>query len=303
MDFRQLESFISIAKQKSFSKAAEELFITQPTISSHIQNLEKELDTVLINRSSKEITLTPAGQLFLEYALNILDIKNQAIYKLCNYTGQIEGCLEINSSTMPQQYLLPDVLMAYSKKYPRVSFALRQADSQMVVEGLLNNKIEFGIVGAKIDNSQLEYYELEKDHLVVVTPSSVILNKENQRVSVKELFNYNLIVREEGSGTRKLFENCLTNNGISIRSFNLIAQCESTEAIKAMILRGLGISILSYKAIKENVDNKTMNCYYIKEFDMERNFYFVNHRYKVLSPLATSFKSFILQKTGALGLS
>jgi LysR family transcriptional regulator, transcriptional activator of the cysJI operon len=300
MDFRQLESFVSITKHKSFSKAAEELFITQPTISSHIQNLEKELDTILINRSSKEVTLTRAGELFLKYALSILDTKNQIVYKLSNYKGTIEGCLEINCSTMPQQYLLPKILCQYNKIYPHVTFDLKQSNSQSLIDSILNNSVEFGIIGAKIDNTQLEYVELMEDILVVISPLDLKIPDLEGKISINSLLNKNLIMRNLGSGTRRIFENNLSNHNLDLKNFNVLAQSESTEAIKNMVIEGIGISVLSYRDVKEIVELKKVNCYYIQEFDMKRSFYFVNHKYKVLSPLASSFKEFLLEKVGAI---
>lgn len=125
MDFKQLETFVTIAKLKSFSKAAEHLFLTQPTISNHIQNLEKELKTILINRTNKNISLTQAGELLYKHAIDILNKKESAIFSLNQFKGKIEGILEISASTIPEQYYLPDLLIEFSKKYPEVKYNLK----------------------------------------------------------------------------------------------------------------------------------------------------------------------------------
>jgi len=203
MDFRQLETFVEVAKLKSFSKAAEKLFITQPTVTNHIQNLEKELGTLLINRFGKKITLTDAGNLLYKYAINILNSCEMAKFDLASYQGKIQGHLHIYSSSVPRKYLLPTIIKNFLNNYPDVSFTVGDKDSKKVIRGILDGETDFGILGAKFPSNNLRYIDLMEDRLVLVTPNSPDFPGENFSFISKDiLFREKIIFREEGSGTR-----------------------------------------------------------------------------------------------------
>ena len=145
MDVKQLEAFVAVAKYKSFSKAARELFLTQPTVSAHIQNLEKELDAVLFNRNNKCITLTKSGEILLENAVSILNNCKKAIYDIKEYSGKIEGLIDIASSSIPETYILPDFIKSFSSKYPDVKFSISHYDSQYAISEILLDIAEIQI--------------------------------------------------------------------------------------------------------------------------------------------------------------
>jgi len=295
MDFRQLESFVAIAKFKSFSKAADYLFLTQPTISSHMLNLEKELNTVLINRSNKKISLTKAGQVLHDYAINIINLRDRARFKLGEFKGKIVGNVEIASSTIPEQYIIPELICGFNKIYPDVTFTMLHYDSTQVVDGIVNGDIDFGIVGAKIPHNQLKYVELINDELVVVTPYKEPYNSDDLSITLKDLLNEKFILREKGSGTRNLLEETLKIQDIDIHQLQVIAYVENTEAIKQCIRRGLGISILSKRAIEDEIKYKLLNYVKIKDLDLKRKFYFVYHSQRSPSPLEIEFQRFVCE--------
>ena len=124
MEFNQIETFLSVVKHKSFSKAAKELFLTQPTVSNNIQNLEKELDTTLLDRKSKTITLTDSGKSFYKYAVELINTRDKAKYDLIRKSSKIEGEMEISASSIPEQYVLPYIIKDFTEKYPKVTFAV-----------------------------------------------------------------------------------------------------------------------------------------------------------------------------------
>lgn len=142
MDFRHLESFAAVAKTRSFSKAADLLFLTQPTISNHVNHLEGEMNTLLINRNNKRIHLTPAGEMLLRHVLVILNERDQALFDL-EYKGEITGTLDIASSSTPERYLLTDLLCSFSARYPNVRFNLMRLDSRQVLDRLNSAKSGF----------------------------------------------------------------------------------------------------------------------------------------------------------------
>lgn len=216
MDFRQLETFIEVADSKSFSRAAEKLYITQPTVTNHIQNLEKELGTLLINRSGKNISLTDAGELLYKYAINIVNYCEMAKFDLAEHKGRIQGHLSIFSSSVPRKYILPQIIKDFSMKYPNVSFSLLDRDSKNVVNSILDADTDFGIVGAMYPHNSLSYIELMEDQLVLIAPKNVYLKPNYSVLNLEEILDKKLIFREKGSGTRALLEEQLLVKKISL---------------------------------------------------------------------------------------
>ncbi|WZL74688.1 selenium metabolism-associated LysR family transcriptional regulator [Clostridiaceae bacterium 35-E11] len=294
MDFRQLETFVMIARLKSFSKAADYLFLTQPTISNHIQNLENELNTILINRSNKKVTLTKAGEMLFAHALEILNKRDQALFSLEAFNGKIAGTLEIACSSIPEQYILPPLLHSFNKIHPDVQYHLLHYDSQQVVDAILCGEIDFGIVGAKDDTKQLRYINIMQDKLVIIAPYSDPYQSMD-KISIDLLLKEKMIFRETGSGTRKIFEKALHSHNISLEHLNILAYIESTETIKQCVKKGMGISIISQLAIEEELQYKTIKKIELENMDLCRNFYFVYHKHRTLSPLAETFKDFVLE--------
>lgn len=295
VDFKQLETFIEVVKLKSFSKAAQRLFLTQPTITSHIQNLENELDTVLLNRSGKCITPTDAGKLLYKHALNIINMRNTAEFDLGVYNGRIQGHLDISSSSVPRQYVLPHILKDFTSKYPDVTFSLTDNDSKKVAENIIDGITDFGIIGAKFYSSQLEYINLIEDRLYAIAPNNSKYPWKEYSVLDKDfLSNENLILREKGSGSRHLLEKEFKENGIDIESLNIISYIEDTETIKKFVELGIGISFISERAIKHEMDLGILKPFAIKDLNLKRKFYFVYHKKRQLSPLSLAFKNFVI---------
>ncbi len=296
MDFRQLETFVEVAKLKSFSKAAEKLFITQPTVTNHIQNLEKELDTLLINRFGKKVTLTDAGNLLYKYAINILNSCEMAKFDLASYQGKIQGHLHIYSSSVPRKYLLPTIINSFLNTYPDVSFTIGDKDSKKVIRGILDGETDFGILGAKFPSNNLKYIDLMEDRLVLITPNSPKFPGDNFSYIDKDiLFREKFIFREEGSGTRSLVENVFEKSKLPINKLNISAYVEDTETIKELVSLGVGVSFLSEKAVQNDLILEKYKVFYIEDLDFIRNFYFAYHKTRQLSPLSETFKNYILE--------
>lgn len=295
MDFRQLETFIEVANLKSFSRAAEKLYITQPTVTNHVQNLERELGTLLINRSGKNISLTEAGSLLYKYAINIVNTCEMAKFDLAVHEGRIQGHLNVFSSSVPRKYILPTIINDFSNKYPDVSFTLSDKDSKNVINSILDADTDFGIVGAKYSYSSLNYIELMEDQLVLITPNNELYPKPNYSyLRLDTILNEKFIFREKGSGTRELLESKLIAKGIDINELSILAYIEDTETIKELVSLGLGISFISKKAVEHDVELKKYKVYYIDKLKLDRKFYFVYHNKRQLSPLNETFKKFVL---------
>lgn len=295
MDFRQLETFVSVVKLKSFSKAAETLYITQPTVSNHISSLEKELNTILVNRTNKSLTLTNAGALLYKHALDIINKRDNALFSLNQFKGKIEGILEISSSTIPEQYFLPELLINFNKIYPDVRYCLNKFDTSQVINNILSGETDFGIVGAKKQSKQLEYIDIMDDTIILAAPTKGIY-KDINSITLKKLLDFPIILREEGSGTRNMVEASLSQCNIAMDDLNVVAYIENTETIKQCVKKGLGVTFISHKAIASDIENGTIKSISIDDFDFKRKFYFVYHKNRGLSPLAETFKKFVLME-------
>lgn len=301
MEFRQLETFVEVAKLKSFSKAADKLYITQPTVSNHIQNLETELGTILINRMGKRISLTDAGNLLYKYALNITNSFEMARFELAAFQGKIQGHLDIMSSSVPRKYLLPSLIKSFLDSFPDVTFSISDSDTKEVIHNILSGETDFGLVGAKIDSSNLIYIDIMKDNLILVAPKDYPLETiDLSTVTFSSIRDKNFIFREEGSGTRDLILTTLEKINIYKDDLNIVAEVKDSETIKELVSQGVGLSILSEKDVHDGIRLGKYKAYYIKELDLNRNFYFVYHKNRQLSPLGDAFKNHAIEYTKSL---
>jgi LysR family transcriptional regulator, transcriptional activator of the cysJI operon len=285
MDFKQLEIFVAVAKHNSFSKAAKELFLTQPTVSSHMQNLENELNTVLINRNNKSVNLTEAGKILYGHALEILNNRQKALYNLNEYSGKIEGIIDMACSSIPETYILPGFLKFFISKYPDVKFNISHYDSQDAISEIIDEKISFGLVGSKVNNPQIKYVDLVDDELVLIASKELEIPNDNGYINIEDIKKFNFIMRKEGSGTRNLIVKQFGKNKVELEDFNVIAHVENNETIKEMVRIGLGLSFVSYRSAIDYIDTNKINYYKIKNMEFSRNFYFIHSKKKTFTPL------------------
>ncbi|HZK32962.1 MAG TPA: selenium metabolism-associated LysR family transcriptional regulator [Tissierellaceae bacterium] len=297
MEFNQLESFLKVVKHKSFSKAAKELYLTQPTISNNIQNLEKELKTTLLDRKSRTICLTDSGKIFYKYAVELINIRDQAKINIIDHSNKMEGIIEINASSIPEQYILPYIIKDFTEKYPHLSFTVNNKNSKNIVDDILQGKETFGIVGAKYNSSMLEYINFYEDELVLA-----VANKYNipmdETVNIDFLFSKNFIIRKKGSGTRLLIENSLKEHDLNLNDLNICSIIDNNEMIKKMIELDLGVSFLSRISLKNEIDLGLIKALNVEALNLKRNFYFVYSKNRTLSPIVEVFKNFLNQWPG-----
>ncbi|MGI5838521.1 MAG: selenium metabolism-associated LysR family transcriptional regulator [bacterium] len=291
MEFKQLESFVAVARKKSFSKAADILFMSQPAVTSNVQKLESELGVTLIDRKSKNISLTEGGKLFYRYAVEILNTCAKAEYSLGEYKKNIEGMLEICASTIPEQYLLPHIVKAFKAIYPHVTFTVRHQDSKAVVEGILAGRINFGFIGAKYPSRTLKYIDFYDDRMVLITSPQKEYTADP--VGIGSLAGEDIVLREEGSGTRLLLEKALRERKLDLSLFRSQTINESLEAIKKMVALDVGISFISDVAVKNDVAAGLLKKYDVEDLNLKRHFSFVYCNDRCLSPLEDKFKNFV----------
>ncbi|OGO76607.1 MAG: hypothetical protein A2Y23_05420 [Clostridiales bacterium GWB2_37_7] len=294
MDFKQIEAFVYVVRHKSFSRAADAIYLTQPTISAHISSLEKELGIKLIDRSGKDIEPTEAGRLFYEHAANLMNIRDNAIFSLSSYNNSVKGKIEIAASTVPSQIILPRLMKSFLFKYQDISFSIVQMDSEEVTAAILEKKYEIGIVGTKVQSAKLCCNKLAEDKLVLITANNekyAAINKE--KIPFSTIAMEGFIIRETGSGTRHEFERIIEESGIHKSSINIIAQMNSIEAIKQSVSMGLGVSIMSQLSVQDYVRCGLLKAFDIEGLDLSRAFYIIHMANRPLSPLSNLFLKFI----------
>lgn len=273
MNLKQLEAFVQVAESGSFSKAAKELYLTQPTISAHISALEKELNVRLFIRNTKEVELSEDGRVLYKYAREMVDLEYQVQehFRIGEETGK--RSITIAASTIPAQYLLPDVLMLFKERYPQEKFKLIETDSTKVVTQIIEGAADIGFTGTVLEKKHCRYIPFYKDKLVIITPNTPKYQalKKQESKGIQWLKKESIILREEGSGTRKEAEKQLKKAGVSINELNVIASIDNQETIKRSVRQGMGVSILSRLAAAEEVEIGQMLAFSIPEADEGRD--------------------------------
>lgn len=271
MNLKQLEAFARVAETKSFSAAAKMLFLTQPTVSAHIASLERELNTCLLIRNTKGVALSESGKELYAYAEQMLELE-QKIRERFGLTGRQPGSvLRIAASTIPSLYLLPDVMARFRKEYPEEQLKLFETDSSGVVEMILSHKADVGFTGTVLEKGSCTYIPFYQDELVVLTPSSERYRARKNDDIVSWILEEPVILREEGSGTRKEALRLLAQTGVDISKLNVAAMMENQETIKRSVGSGMGISILSKLAAKEEIDSGKLLAFPLGETGGKRN--------------------------------
>ena len=286
MDFKQIEAFINVAKFKSFSKAANSSFLSQPAISSHIASLDKELSIQLFDRTSKEVLLTPAGESFLKYAIDILNTRDKAISHLANFNGNISGKLKLAASTTPCNTILPALLRQFHLLYPEVSFDIVENSSGEIIENIIKFDYELGMVGEPINDEKVKSYELIQDDLVVISSPELDVP---DTISVDSLLKYTFIMREEGSATRRTFDDALQKHGFDISAIDVCFEVNNLDAIFQCVKEGLGISVVSRQISKNYSSIGLIKESYIQDLSLKRSIYLVVSSKRTLTPTAKAF--------------
>lgn len=284
MNLKQLEAFVQVSESGSFSKAAKELFLTQPTISAHISSLEKELNVRLFIRNTKEVSLSDDGKNLYRYAKQITDLEKAIEERFYMDSDDGKHFITIAASTIPAQYLLPKVLMCYRERYPKEQIKIMETDSSEVVTQVVDHMVDVGFTGTVLEKKHCKYIPFYKDELAVITPDTpeYRILKEQNRDDIDWIKRKPLILREEGSGTRKEAEKQLKNAGISMEALDIVASIANQETIKKSVKQGMGITVLSRLAAEDEDgllifpipgadEGRDINLVYNKNYQMTRS--------------------------------
>lgn len=296
IDFRHLETFCRVAALKSFSRAADDLFLTQPTVSGHILSLERSLSLRLFDRTGREIRLTKAGEIFLRYASKILTVRKDLLNALSEFSQGIRGELSLGASTIPGEYLLPRLMGDFKREHPRFTLSLKISDTKDIVQELLLGHIEFGMIGAKVDHPSLHYEEFEEDEIIVIAPSDHPLTRKRS-VGFEDLRKEPWIIREEGSGTQMTVERVLRKKGKSLKDFNVAIEMGSTSSVKEGVKARLGLAFISRRAVEEELNRNFFTSITLEGLEsISRQIYIVSQRGKTVSPAGMEFLRFLKKK-------
>ncbi len=293
MDIHHLRVFAAVFKHKSFSKAAEELNLTQPTVSDHIRSLEEELHCQLFDRLSRRIIPTKEAAVLIGKAQEIIGNVEGFKNVLGEFREDLSGHLVIGASTIPGTYILPGLTASFRQKNASVLFEVVVSDSRAIIDKVAGDELLMGIVGAKLESKQVDYKPFLDDELIVVASSGIDV-KNN--ISIKDITGLPIVMREQGSGTKRVFENILEKEGIDFQQLNVVGIFGSTDAVKQAVKEGMGISIISRRSVKDELKCGMLKEIKIKDANMKRQFYIITHRKRTLPHLYKVFLDYLLKK-------
>ncbi len=281
MDLRHLETFVKIAELNSFTKAAEELYITQPTVSKQIVDLEGYFGVKLIDRTKRQVALTRAGEILFKYGKDFMALRKETIDALEAFKGLKKGTVIVGASTIPGIYILPHVLNIFREQYSGIRIKLIVSDSKDIMDKMDQGQIDVGFVGARDNSKKLEFRKLFEDTIVIIAPRGYPAS-----VTLDNLKKYPFIMREQGSGTKNFFYAALKKAGINpMTDLQVVAELTDTEAIKEAVRSGMGISCVSKMAANEATSQGHIVIMRVKGLeDLRRSFYLVSRKGKSLLP-------------------
>nr|WP_309760445.1 LysR substrate-binding domain-containing protein [Flavobacterium sp.] len=273
MDFR-LKVFYTVANRLSFTKASNELFITQPAVSKHIQELEEYYKIKLFNRNGSKISLTVAGDVLLKHTKNIFEVYRDIDFDMNTLISQRSGLLRIGASTTISQYIIPPLLARFHQKLQDIKVSLLNGNTEQIENALLRQEIEIGIVEGQSKNKSIKYTEFLKDELVLVCKSSNPLVNLNE-ITQEALKKMRFLMREQGSGTLEVIEFALKPFNIKVSEIQIEMQLGSTESIKSYLMNSDCVAFISIHAIQKELQNNELAILDITDLTIERFFYII----------------------------
>ncbi|WP_300335946.1 LysR family transcriptional regulator [Accumulibacter sp.] len=241
---RRLQVFHAVAKHLSFTKAGEALHMTQPAVTFQIKQLEERFNTRLFDRGGGRISLTPAGDLVLDYAERILALSAELDIRVAEMTGQMSGSLLVGASTTIAEFMLPPILGEFNVRYPQVRARLTVANSEAISNAIAAHTLDIGLIESQVTQPSLQSEVCGDDELqVVCTPSHPLAGQ--QEVDARSLLAHDFIAREPGSSTREITDSYLRACGVEPEQLRTVMELSSPEALKGVVATGLGFSIVS----------------------------------------------------------
>ncbi|MDA8212424.1 MAG: selenium metabolism-associated LysR family transcriptional regulator [Clostridia bacterium] len=293
MSLYQFQIFKAVADKKSFSGAAQVLFISQPAVSMHIKSLEDYFGTRLFERNTHQVTITEAGRILYQYVDKVLSLIDAAEKDIARFTGSIQGPLSVGASFTLGEYVIPKILGAFNEQHPQVKALLQVTNTEHIVSMVVKHELDLGLVEDRVENLELTVKPFLHDELIVVMPKDHPLAQQ-QVISLDELVALPLVLREQGSGTKRITEERLEEVGVDLAFLNVVMELGSTEAVKAAVEAGFGITIISKWAVQKELKLGTLVPVKIKDLPLFRQFYLIYHKGKFQFPAMEEFIDFLI---------
>jgi DNA-binding transcriptional LysR family regulator len=296
MNFYRLKIFYLVARLESFSRAAEELYTSQPNVSKHVHQLEVELGISLFHRLGGSIELTEAGRAVYRYAQQVFDLTTELQRTLVELEGLERGSVRLGASSTPGLYLLPEIIAAFDRRYPGLEVSFSIGNSHQVVNEVLAGKLDVGFVEEINETTGLQRQPFGYNEVVLIAPVGHRLAKQ-AHLSARELVAETFIIREVGSGTRRAMEAILASLGLSPQH---ILEMPSCEAVKRAVAAGLGLSFVSRYAINLELNEKVLTLLRGPGLSLSRQWYVISRKEARLSPATLAFLAFARKRLTAL---
>jgi hypothetical protein len=292
MELKQLESFVAVIKYGSFTKAAHVLYMSQPSISTHIRALERQLDTPLIIRTTKQIRITPRGRELYGMAISMLKLRDDLLSK---WQHEDSHEIIISASTIPSIYLLPQILRGFHKLYPDIPFTINQDVSSKVVASLLKGQIQVGFTGMETEEDALEFVPVAFDRMVVITPNSPVFRQmvSQDDAALQILSKYPLILRDKGSGSKAHIDSIFEKLRLTPDKLHVTAHLSEPEGIKNLVINHVGVSVISEPAVTNAVKEGTLLKFNLPKKLALRQLYMVYHKHDTQSSHVKHFISYV----------
>lgn len=285
MNLNRLIVFHAVARTGSFTRASEELFLTQPGVSKHVKALEEHYGVKLFDRFGKRVVLTQAGVILYEATREMLSLLEQARLRIDDLQGINAGTLTIGASVTIGIYIVPEIVKTFSEQYPNVEVALDIAMSRQVVDRVLDNKVDVGLVGHKTNDERVQCGEFMTDEFVLVLPADHPW-RDRESIPLDELTREPFLISRRGSGTQTVMEERLRQEGLVLRN---AMEFGNTEAVKKGVLAGLGISILSRHTISTELEAGLIQSVPLEGVRLDRRLYFIHRKEKYLTKAVEAF--------------
>ncbi len=295
----RLVVFRTVAEQQSFRKAAEELYLTQPAVSLQIKALEEDLGVQLFDRSGPHAGLTAAGTVLLKYTRRVRQLMTQAEHEIAALSGDRAGRLTLGASTTIAQYVLPRLLGEFCAENPRVHPTLLSGNTEHIVNAVSEKRIALGFIEGPPRTRDVRTEPFLRDEILLIAPAA---HEWTERASITcaDLTSAPLLMRERGSGTRRITEMALERQGIKRRALQVVMELDSTEAIKSAVEAGLGVGFVSRWAIAKDLRlGHSFKIVEIKGLRIHRDFLLVTAKGPEPHDLALEFRKFLASRAGA----
>ncbi len=296
-DLRELEIFCAVVEQRSFTRAAEKVHLAQASVSERIAKLENSIGAELLHRSTRTVAPTAVGQRLYEGAKRLLAERQCVTNDLADLLGLRDGDLAIGASTIPGEYLLPTHLASFKTAHPEIRIRVQISGSECIATKVASGELEIGIISSGLDEANLQARTLWRDELVVAVPCD---HRWSDRLAIKltELRDEPIVLRELGSGTRRAIEKAISSKQVEgLGAYEIAAELGSMTAVKEAVLCGLGVSIISTRALRREIEAGVISICRLDDVDLSRSINLVCHRSRSISPAAVRFVEYLVAAT------